>query len=100
MRMRVVIFWYLENIPMFLLELQHMMTALSSEPVKGASVTVEMCKAMKPTIHIRNITTQCDDEFLKWYFSNPKMSGGGEVESIEILGDNEATVTFSDPAGM
>ena len=84
---------------MFLLELQQMKTALSSEPVKGASVTVEMCKALKPSIHIRNITTQCDEEFLEFYFSNPKRSDGGKVESIKILSDNEAIVTFSDPAG-
>ena len=83
---------------MFLIDLQQMMAAITSEPVKGANVTVKLCS---PSIHIRNITTeQCNDEFLEFYFSNPKMSGGGEVESIKILSDNEAVATFSDPAGM
>lgn len=78
-----------------------MMAAITSEPMKGAIVTVELCKAMKPSIHIRNITTEvCNEEFLELYFSHPKRSGGGEVESIKILSDNEAIVTFSDPTGM
>ena len=77
-----------------------MVAAITSEPVKGASVTVELCKDTKPSIHIRDITAQkCNEEFLDLYFSNPTKSGGGEVESIEILSDNEAIVTFSDPTG-
>ena len=62
-----------------------MMAAIANEPVKGASVTVEMCKALKPSIHIRNITTQCDEDFLEFYFSNPRTSGGGEVESYSVI---------------
>ena len=74
-----------------------MVAAITSEPVQGANVTVELCK---PSIHIRDITAQkCNDELLDLYFSNPRKSGGGEVESIKILSDNEAIVTFSDPAG-
>ena len=77
-----------------------MVAAITSEPVQGANVTVELCKDTKPSIHIRDITAQrCNEDFLELYFSNPTKSGGGEVESIEILGDNEAIVTFSDPAG-
>lgn len=77
------------------------MTALISEPVKGATLKVEMCKDIKPSIHVRNISTaDCDEEFLHFYFGSQKRSGGGKVESIQMLSDNEAIVTFSDPAGM
>ena len=33
------------------------------------------------------------------YFENPKWSGGGDVEAVELLGDGEAIVTFQDSKG-
>ena len=78
-----------------------MMDSITSTQVEGATVTVEMVKATKPSIHVCNVTTDaCDEEFLRMYFGSAKRSGGGEVESVDILNENEAIVTFSDPAGI
>lgn len=75
-----------------------MMDAITS---KQKDVTVEMVKATtKPSIHVCNITTMCDEEFLQWYLGSAKRSGGGEIEEITILGENEAQITFVNPAGM
>ena len=82
------------------LELQEMMGSITSVTVKGATVTVEMVKTTKPSIRVSNITTLCDEEFLRFYFGRAKRSGGGEVDSIKILSETEAIVTFTNPAGM
>ena len=76
------------------------MGSITSVAVKGVTVTVEMVKATKPSIRVSNLITQCDEEFLRFYFGNAKRSGGGEVESVKILSETEAIVTFADPAGM
>ena len=85
----------------FTLELQKMMGSITRKAVKGATVTVEMVKATKPSIRVSNVTTtQCDEEFLRFYFGSAKRSGGGEVDSVKILSETEAIVTFTNPAGM
>ena len=91
-----------QNILLFIVpELQKMMDSIASKQVKGTTVTVEMVKATKLSIRVSNITApnMCDEECLQMYFSSAKMSGGGKVESVEILSKTEAIVTFSDPAG-
>ena len=82
------------------LELQKMTGSITRKAVKGATVTVEMVKTTKPSIRVSNVTTQCDEEFLRFYFGNAKRSGGGEVDSVKILSETEAIVTFTNPAGM
>ena len=77
-----------------------MMGSITRKAVKGATVTVEMVKATKPGIRVSNVTTQCDEEFLRFYFSRAKRSGGGEVDSVKIVSETEAIVTFTNPAGM
>ena len=77
------------------------MDSIASEQVKGTIVTVEMVKATKPSIHVRNVTADgCNKKYLEAYFSSDVLSGGGEVESVEILSETEAIITFSDPAGI
>ena len=76
-----------------------MMRAISSEPVKKATVTVEMCEERKPSIHIRNIPSNCDKDYLNFHFSHHKRSGGGEIEKLQLIGTNEAIITFTDPTG-
>ena len=66
---------------------------------KQKAVTVEMVKVTEPSIHVSNITTMCDKEFLQMYFGNTKWSGGGEIEEVTLLGENEARVTFVNSAG-
>ena len=77
-----------------------MMGSITSATVKGATVTVEMVKTTKPSIRVSNLITQYDEEFLRFYFGNAKRSGGGEVDSVKILSETEAIVTFADPTGM
>lgn len=82
-------------------ELQKMMDSIASKQVEGITVTVEMVKVTKTGIRVSNITApnMFDEECLQMYFSSAKMSGGGKVESIEIISKTEAIITFSDPAG-
>lgn len=76
-----------------------------SEPRKFKKETlqmkfVEMVKATKPGIRVSNIEAdKCDEECLQLYFGNAKMSGGGKVESVEIVSETEAIIMFSDPTG-
>lgn len=84
-----------------LLDLQKMMDSIASKQVDGTTVTVEMVKATKPGIRVSNIEAdKCDEECLQPYFGNAKLSGGGKVESIEIISGTEAIIIFSDPAGI
>ena len=76
------------------------MELLTGMPVKGVAVTVKMVKAAKPSICVRNFNVACNEDFFQYYFGNEKQSGGGELESVEMLSGNEAIITFSDPAGM
>ena len=77
-----------------------MMDIIASKQVEGTTVTVEMVKATKPGVCVSSVTAAlCEKEFLQTYFSNTEISGGGKVESIEILTEREAIVTFLDPAG-
>ena len=76
-----------------------MMELLTETQVKGVTVTVEMVKATKPSIRVRDFNVACDEDFIEYYFGNEKKSGGGELESVEMLSGNEAIITFSDPAG-
>ena len=60
-----------------------------------------MVKGAKPSLHVNNIvSTLCNEKFLKMYFGNQEMSGGGAVDSVTVLGETEAVVTFEDLAGM
>ena len=78
------------------------MNSIASKQVEGTTVMVKMVNATKPGIRVSNITApnMCDEECLQIYFSSSKMSGGGKVESVEILSKTEAIITFSDPAGI
>ena len=77
-----------------------MMDKIASQDIDGTAVTVEMVKGVKPSIHICNISTLCDEDMLKIYFSKPEKSGGGEVESVRVLSETEAIITFVDAEGM
>ena len=92
-------FMYIFMQPQFS-ELQEIMGSITRKAVKGATVTVEMVKATKPSIRVSNLTTQCDMDFLRFYFGNAKKSGGGEVDSVKILSETEAIVTFKNQTGM
>lgn len=77
-------------------ELQEKMDKISSS---DANITVEIITASKPSIHIYNISGgMCDEDLLNVYFGKSK-NGGGRVESVQILGDSGAIVTFADAAG-
>ena len=77
-----------------------MVSAIASTKVEDTTVTVEMVKVAKPSIHISNITTLCTKKFMEMYFSDEKESGGGEIDSVTICSSSEAIVTFTDPAGI
>ena len=72
---------------------------ITSKDIDGTVVTVEMVKGAKPSLHVHNISTLCNEEFLKMYFGSKEMSGGGEVDSVTVLSETEAVVTFVDLAG-
>ena len=77
-----------------------MRNKIAAKDIDGTVVTVEMVKDAKPSIYVYNISSElCDEEFLRLYFSKPEKSGGGEVESVMVLGETEAIITFVDPKG-
>ena len=68
---------------------------------KGAAalhVTLyEVCRS----IQIHSITEYYDKDYISMYFeSNLKHSGGGPVESIQMLGEGEVIITFRDYKGL
>ena len=82
-------------------ELQIMRNKIAAKDIDGTVVTVEMVKDAKLSIHVYNIPSGlCDEEFLRLYFSKPERSRGGEIESITVLGETEAIITFVDPKGI
>ena len=82
------------------LELNGMMSAISNKQVEGNTVTVEMVKITKPSIHISNISTDCNKDSLEMYFGSNTLSGGGEIENVTICSSSEAIITFADPTGI
>lgn len=80
-------------------ELQEMTDKITSQDIDGTTVKVEMVKPAKPSIRVYNISTLCNEEFLKMYFSNPGMSGGGDIESVTVVSQTEAIVTFLESRG-
>lgn len=77
-----------------------MMKKIAAKDIDGTTVIVEMVKASKPSLHVYNISTLCNEEFLKLYFGTAEKSGGGEIESVTVLSQTEAIITFVDPTGM
>jgi len=51
------------------------------------------------SVRIQNITKHYSENYIKLYFENPD-SGGGSVASVELPGNGEAVVTFTDHRGM
>ena len=75
-------------------------TIIAKEREKGITLTGEMVEPTKHSIHVWNVTTNgCYKKYLEAYCSSGILSGGGKVESVEILSETEAIITFSDPAG-
>ena len=56
---------------------------------------------MNCSIIVTNITKKslCSEEALEMYFES-KLSGGRDVECVEMLGPNKAKVTFEDATGL
>ena len=51
------------------------------------------------SIQIRNITERYDEETIRLYFESARF-GGGEVTSVDMLGDGDAVVTFMNHEGV
>ena len=81
------------------IELKGMMGVIANKQVEGNTVTVEMVKITKPSIHISNISTDCNKDSLEMYFGSNTLSGGGEIENVTICSSSEAIITFADPTG-
>lgn len=50
-------------------------------------------------LYVRGIGGTISKEELTIYFQSPKQSGGGDISSIDLNGD-EAVITFEDDHGM
>ena len=72
-----------------------MITKLESKPLKQTRFCGELYKVCR-SIRIGGITNNYNDQFIELYFENERHSGGGELESVELLGDGEVIVTFKD----
>lgn len=76
-----------------------MISKIGSKSLKGVTVQAELCKVAS-SIRVRNVTKHYDEDYFEMYFESSKRSGGGDVASIQLLGNGEAIVTFKDPKGM
>lgn len=65
-----------------------------------AGNTVSICAVKVPnTIRASGLTNACTKEMLEFYFSNTKVSAGGDIKSIKMfdnLADNKALIEFED----
>ena len=77
-----------------------MINKLTSKKVNGQILSLERCE-VNCSIIVSNISKKafCSEEALGEYFQS-KHSGGRDVECVEMLGPNEAKVTFKDPTGL
>ena len=54
----------------------------------------------EPMVRISGINSQISVDTLELFFENTKRSGGGDIESIEMVeADEAAVITFSDQTG-
>jgi hypothetical protein len=79
-----------------------MIESLQARPIKKGAATLhvtlyEVCRS----IQIHGITEYYDKEYISMYFeTTSKRSGGGPVETIQMLGEGEVIITFKDHKGM
>ena len=76
-----------------------MTSKIGSKAFKGIILQAELCKVIN-SIRVQGVTKNYGKEFFQLYFESHKQSGGGQVTSIQLLGNGEAIVTFQDPRGM
>ena len=76
-----------------------MIGKVQGEKLKEATLLAKLCKVCT-SIKISGITERYDHLFLKMYFENAELSGGGKIEKVDLLGGGVAVVTFKDPKGM
>lgn len=77
-------------------ELDEIIVKISSGP---KHLVAKRCK-FSTSVRIQNITKHYSEEFIRLYFESPAESGGGGVTSVELPGNGEAIVTFTDHRGM
>lgn len=80
-------------------EMSSIINKIECRPIKGGNMKAKIYH-QPPTICIKNITKNCDEEYLKLYFGNTKRSGGGSIKNIEFPQKGEAIITFQDANGM
>ena len=82
-------------------ELEMMIKNLTKKDLRGQHLSVERCE-VNCSIVVRTITNKAfaNEYALELYFEQRK-SGGGEdmVESVVMLGEDIAKVTFVNPSG-
>ena len=87
---------------LFCPELDERMQKLTKKKIRKQQICVERCE-VNCSIIIQNITktTFANEDGLEMYFEQ-RRSGGGEdvVESVVMLGDSSAKITFVNPSGM
>ena len=76
-----------------------MITKLQSEKLKETTLSAKLCRVCR-SIRISGIVERYDQLFLRIYFEKGELSGGGEVEKVDLLGEGVAIVTFKDPKGI
>ena len=82
-----------------LLELVEKIQSKSLKKSQPVYIRAELCKVTK-SIRISNVVKRYDEDFLTMYFSSPSRSGGGDcVETVQLLGNGEAIITFTNPQG-
>lgn len=79
----------------FILFLQHHTRHTFLNPVRQSAVPP------MPTGRVTGIPDQSTSDYVKLFFENKRLSGGGPVQNVEnIPGGKEAVITFEQAAGL
>lgn len=79
-------------------EITELISKIESATCRGTNLVVRRLKVTTKLI-LSGVTEHYDEEFIKMYFESTKRSGGGEVESVEPIGDGVAEIIFRDSKG-
>ena len=72
---------------------------INSNKLKQATLTAQLVK-VSCSVLVKNIqSADVDEEFLELYFNNSKLSGGCNVQDVQLIGGGMAVITFEDHKG-
>ena len=73
---------------------------INSNKLKQATLTAQLVKVACSVLVKNILSADIDEEFLELYFNNSKLSGGCNVQDVQLIGGGMAVITFEDHKGI